>query len=320
MSTIYKERERAVKDLSKQCDQISPSGDLKNLLYQSPDHLSTLSENKNYNRKADDIIAIESLRNSINDEAANKEIFEKTYGQVGPMLKNPVQKYVIEDSSDEELVQDTKDRINLAGKNLEAIPSSIAARAKEVKFLTLTNNQMKFFEQLSMFTSLETLVLDKNNLKSIKGLPKIETLKTLWLNNNQIDNFDMLLFQVKQLFPNLEYLSLLRNPINPAVYFGTENEKPYQRFRRRILQELPNLRVIDTQDVTKNEREDAKRQPKYLIARPSQDEEENSEDDEPRGVSFTEEKIAPAAFIGTGKLKYDGRDSEGNRFITNLDL
>ena len=28
----------------------------------------------------------------------------------------------------------------------------------------------------------------------------------------------------------------------------------------------------------------------------------------------------PAAFLGKGKIKYDGRESEGNRFIVNTDL
>jgi len=320
MNTIYKEREQAVKHLTESYDRISPPGDLNNLHYHSPGNLSTLVEKKEYNGEANIIIPQKGSGSSIDHVVENKEMVNKTQRLPVPLLKNPVQKYEIVDSSDEELVQDTKDNINLAGRNLEAIPSSIAAQAKAVKSLNLTNNKMKFFDQLSAFTSLETLVLDKNNLKNIIGLPKIETLKTLWLNNNLIDNFEKLLFRVKELFPNLKYLSLLRNPINPAVYFGVENEKPYKRFRRRILQELPNLKVIDTQDVTEKEREEAKFQPKYLIARPSEDGEDNPEDDEPRRFSFKEEKIAPAAFFGSGRLKYDGRDSEGNRFITNLDL
>jgi len=320
MSTIYKEREQAVKDMTQPYGQISPSGDLNNLNYHRPGNLSTLVENKEYNGKANILNPQKASGSLIDDAAENKEMVKETHTQSVPILKNPVQKYEIVDSSDEELVQDTKDNINLAGRNLEAIPSSIAAQAKAVKSLNLTNNKMKFFDQLSAFTSLETLVLDKNNLKTIIGLPKIETLKTLWLNNNLIENFEKLLFRVKELFPNLKYLSLLRNPINPAVYFGVENEKPYKRFRRRILQELPNLKVIDTQDVTEEEREEAKFQPKYLIARPSEEGEDNPEDDEPQMFSFKEEKIAPAAFLGSGRLKYDGMDSEGNRFITNTDL
>lgn len=31
-------------------------------------------------------------------------------------------------------------------------------------------------------------------------------------------------------------------------------------------------------------------------------------------------KVKSVAYIGRGKIKYDGRESEGNRFITNKDL
>jgi len=241
-----------------------------------------------------------------------------------PNLKNPVQKYQIVDSSDEELEQDAKDSINLAGRRLQSIPSSVAGQARGVKILTLTNNHITSWDKLSAFTNLETLILDKNNLKTLEGLPSIETLKTLWLNNNSIDDFELILQQIKSLFPNLEYLSVLRNPINPAIYFGAENEKPYYRFRRRILQALPELKVIDTQDVTSKEREDARRQPKYLVASPinfdEEDDDQFEEQAKPRKPSYYDEKSPPAAFIGQGKIKYDGRDSEGNRFITNTDL
>jgi len=241
-----------------------------------------------------------------------------------PNLKNPVQKYQIVDSSDEELEQDTNDSINLSGRRLQSIPGSATGQARSVKILTLTNNQIRRWDNLAAFTNLETLILDKNNLKTLKGLPSIKTLKTLWLNNNNIDDLELILQQVKSLFPNVEYLSVLRNPINPAIYFGTENEKPYYRFRRRILQELPNLKVIDTQNVSDKERENSARQPKFLVSGPSDDEEEEVDQKNDRAKarkqSYYNEKSAPAAFIGQGKMKYDGRDSEGNRFITNMDL
>merc|ERR1719369_1720001 len=231
-------------------------------------------------------------------------------------LKNPVQKYEIVDSSDEELEQDTNDSINLSGKRLQSIPGSATVQASRVKILTLTNNQIWDWDNLAAFTNLKTLKL--------KGLPQIKTLKTLWLNNNNIDDLELLLQQIKSMFPNVEYLSVLRNPINPAIYFGTENEKPYYRFRRRILQELPNLKVIDTQNVADTERESSARQPKFLVSSPSHDEEDEFDRKDERAnsrkESYYNEKSAPAAFIGQGKMKYDGRDSEGNRFITNMDL
>lgn len=323
----YSEQQKAQKDLDDLLGKTAPSSDLDHLFSSGRANFSKPDEySKNYHNKTEDILA--SSPRWVNED--NKEEVGKKTGKLNsphspgpsePMLKNPAQKFEVVDSSDEELVQDTKESINLAGRALEAIPSSVAARAPGIRILTLTNNQMKRWTQLSHFTSLETLVLDKNNLKSLEGMPPMKTLKTLWLNNNQIDDFELILQEVQSLFPNLEYLSMLRNPINPAIYFGSENEKPYYRFRRRILQEMPKLRVIDTQDVTAKEREDAMSHPKFLVARPLlEDVEDTTEDEQSRKLSYYNEKSEPAAFIGRGRIKYDGRESEGNRFITNLDL
>jgi len=322
----YSEQQKAQKDLDDLLGKTAPSSDLDNLFASGRANFPSKPNqySNNYQTKTEDILA--SSPRWANNEDNKEDVRKKTYklnspGPSEPMLKNPAQKFEVVDSSDEELVQDTKESINLAGRALEAIPSSVAARAKGIRILTLTNNQMKRWTLLSNFTSLETLVLDKNNLKSLEGMPPMKTLKTLWLNNNQIDDFELILQEVQSLFPNLEYLSMLRNPINPAIYFGSENEKPYYRFRRRILQEMPNLRVIDTQDVTAKEREDAMSHPKFLVARPLlEDVEDTTEDELSRKLSYYNEKSEPAAFIGRGRIKYDGRESEGNRFITNLDL
>jgi len=321
----FSEKQKAEKDLDDLLAKTIPSNDLDNIFSSGRSNFPRKPDQYSYNDKdkAEDILVANSPR-WVNDEDSKEDFGKPKLNSPGPsepMLKNPVQKYEIVDSSDEELVQDTKESINLAGRALEAIPSIVAARAEGIRILTLTNNQMKRWTLLSRFTSLETLVLDKNNLKSLEGMPTMKTLKTLWLNNNQIDDFELILQEVQSLFPNLEYLSMLRNPINPAIYFGSENEKPYYRFRRRILQEMPNLRVIDTQDVTAKEREDAMSHPKFLVARPIlEDFEETTEDEQSRKPSYYNEKSEPAAFIGKGRIKYDGRESEGNRFITNLEL
>jgi len=301
----YAERKKAEKDLNDLLGQTLPSNDLDNLFSKDSVDFSSPAEEKTYSEKVD-----------VNSTA--KTVYKPTELK----LKNPVQKFEVEDSSDEDLVQDTNERVDLSGRMLEAIPSSIASRAKGVKILTLSDNQMKRWTLLSRFTSLETLVLDKNNLKNLEGLPPVKTLKTLWLNNNRIDDFEGILQRIKLLFPNLQYLSMLRNPINPAIYFGGENEKPYDRYRRKILQEMPNLRVIDTLDVTDKEREDAKSHPKFLIASPLEAYDDTTEDEYSRkqSMSYYDEKEAPAAFIGRGRIKYDCKESEGNRFITNVDL
>lgn len=313
-STAYYEREKAKKEVDDMLGKTA-TGNL-NDLFETGDNFSSKNKEKHY---TDDILN-KSQKSPVHSPLYRKEVF--SFGNTQPMLKNPTQKYEILDSSDEEVEQETRDRVNLAGRMLEAIPNSAIVGAKEVKVLTLTNNQINRWDKLSYFTNLQTLVLDKNNLKSLSGMPGIKTLKTLWLNNNQIDDFELILGQIKSLFPKLEYLSILRNPINPAIYFGGENEKPYYRFRRRILQDLPNLKVIDTQNVTLKEREDAQTHPKFLIARPEQYDDDTTEDEmsKSRRKSYYDERKEPAAFIGKGRIKYDGRESEGNRFISNLDL
>jgi len=315
---VYAAREKAKKDLKELLGQTQPSGDLDNL-FSNEHFFSAQLEKNNHDKGVSPVNGHDGAYDKNTRKKANEQVF---FSSSDLKLKNPAQKFEVKDSSDEELVHDTKESINLAGRMLEAIPSSIATRAGDVKILTLTNNQMKRWTSLSRFTSLETLILDKNNLKSLEGLPPIKTLKTLWLNNNRIDDVEQILQKIKSLFPNLEYLSMLRNPINPAIYFGSENEKPYDRFRRKILQDLPNLKVIDTLHVTAKEREDAKSHPKFLIARPQNYDDETTEDEWSRkqSQSYYDEKEEPACFIGKGRIRYNCRESEGNRFITNLDL
>jgi len=313
-STARSEREKAKQEVDDLLGK-TVTGDLNNL-FETGYNPSNKTKEKYY---SDDILN-KSQKSPVHSPLYRKEVF--SFGNTEPMLKNPTQKYEILDSSDEEVEQETRDSVNLAGRMLEAIPHSAIVGANGVKALTLTNNQIKRWDKLSYFTNLETLVLDKNNLKSLVGMPAIKTLKTLWLNNNQIDDLELILEQIKSLFPKVEYLSMLRNPINPAIYFGSGNEKPYHRFRRRILQDLPNLKVIDTQNVTVKEQEDAQTHPKFLIARPEQHDDDTTEDEmsKSRRQSYYDERKEPVAFIGRGRIKYDGRDGEGNRFITNLDL
>lgn len=241
-----------------------------------------------------------------------------------PPLQNPEPEFKIVDSSDEEL---ESDELNLTNRMLSSIPLKVAkADGERIKNLKLTNNRLRDWKTLSYFTNLETLVLDKNELKNLAGVPAIPTLKTLWLNNNLFDRLDTLLSDIAKLFPKLEYLSLLNNPVAPAVYFESGNEAPYVRFRKQVIQHLPLLKQLDTTDVTKEERDEADISPQMLIARPKEIStittmsNESMTNREARKPSYYDEKSEPAAFIGKGRIKYDGRDSEGNRFITNNDL
>merc|ERR1719461_227535 len=168
------------------------------------------------------------------DEAGAKDSAEEDEQPTPsePSLRNPTPKFAVVDSSDEECSEDTE--LNLSNRSLTAIPDNIAKKHGErTRVLTLTNNRMRNFKSLSYFSSLDTLILDKNNLKTLDGIPAIPTLKTLWLNNNAIERIDTLLNDISKLFPKIEYLSLLKNPGVPALYFESGNEGPYTRLGER---------------------------------------------------------------------------------------
>lgn len=81
----------------------------------------------------------------------------------------------------------------------------------------LTDCGITKLDKLKYFEVLQTLVIDHNNLASISHCPNISTLKTLWCNNNQILNLSEFLDVVAKKFPNLQHLSIMRNPCTPSL-------------------------------------------------------------------------------------------------------
>ena len=134
-----------------------------------------------------------------------------------------------------------------------------------------TQMRNRSLKNLDYFPNLDTLQLDRNGLKSISDLPKLSYLKTLWLNNNQLNDMARLVNVLKKQCPKLEYLSLLRNPICPDVYFEDSNESRYTRYRHTVLYNLPHLTYLDTTGVTIDEKQAAEKRGKFLkIAKPDQ--------------------------------------------------
>jgi hypothetical protein len=81
----------------------------------------------------------------------------------------------------------------------------------------LTDCGITSLDKLQYFEALQTLVIDHNNLTSMSHCPSIPTLKTLWCNNNQILNLSEFLDVVLKKFPNLQHLSIMRNPCTPSL-------------------------------------------------------------------------------------------------------
>ncbi|XP_021090605.1 leucine-rich melanocyte differentiation-associated protein isoform X3 [Mesocricetus auratus] len=117
---------------------------------------------------------------------------------------------------------------------------------------------MRSLEGLSAFRSLEELILDNNLLGDDLLLPRLPRLHTLTLNKNQITDLEYLLDHLAKVTPALEYLSLLGNMACPNELVSLEkDEEDYKRYRCFVLHKLPNLKFLDAQKVTRQEREEA---------------------------------------------------------------
>nr|XP_028682273.1 leucine-rich melanocyte differentiation-associated protein isoform X2 [Macaca mulatta] len=113
-------------------------------------------------------------------------------------------------------------------------------------------------EGLSAFRSLEELILDNNQLGDDLVLPGLPRLHTLTLNKNRITDLEYLLDHLAEVTPALEYLSLLGNVACPNELVSLEkDEEDYKRYRCFVLYKLPNLKFLDAQKVTRQEREEA---------------------------------------------------------------
>eukprot|EP01084_Bolivina_argentea_P173193 299979_1 len=228
-------------------------------------------------------------------------------------LMNDEDDLVIESES-----EDDDDTLNLVGQNLSNIPMSMAKnKGPTVNTLILTRNKLTTLKGLEQFTNLSTLQLDRNGLKHINDCPKLNKLKTLWLNNNKLRNLNSLLLILKKQCQNLEYLSLLFNPICPTLDPSTE--QLHKRYRLTVIYHLPKVKFLDTEEVSLKERQEAMKRGKFLVvAKPDKDQlaevEDVIEEDVNEDVS-PYKNVQPAAFLGKGRIKYDGRESEGNRFI-----
>ena len=237
----------------------------------------------------------------------------------------------------------------LIERGLSVIPQSVAtARGKDTKLLNLTENQLNSSAHMEMFTSLHTLILDKNDLSGLstwwtETTGPILSLNTLWFNNNRVGSADLegFLGDVARIFPNLEYLSMMRNPCCPTFLDLTEARvEAYRRHRLYVIFKLPGLRFLDATPVTEEEHAEAIKKGQYFgaVARPSPSSgrRKSSEHDEKRAAAAAAESEyqkqrakqkakgkhakSPSAFLGIGENVYDGSHSEGNRFITNEQL
>jgi len=208
-----------------------------------------------------------------------------------------------------------KSELSLVGKSLEVLPAKVGEfYGYSLKKLDLSSNQIQDFSNFEGLVKLETLIMDKNGLTEMKGFPSLPTVTTLWLNNNKISNLDKALEVLADTVPNLTYLSMLRNPCVPNIYEDFSKEKEYYEYRNQVIRSFPKLEYIDAQPITPEDKIAA-----ASTSKPSTT--GTTEQKQPKQDFLTDdEQPQSATFFARGAPRQDGKDSEGNRFITNDDL
>jgi len=247
--------------------------------------------------------------------------------------------------------------LTLSSRDLEELPLAlIKQHSANIVKLDLSDNKLKSVITLPSLPRLHTLLLDKNRLTDLHHFPPFPSLTTLWLNNNRLSDLTALLDVLTSSCPDLTYLSMLRNPACPDMYFSENEAESYQRYRYYIIWRLKKLQLLDSTPVTTAERKEAQiKGPFCIIARPAEEQQEKNHQDSSQSSSSSAsassasssasngvhpadddhgstasavtgaaagagQPIRVATFLAKGKPRYDGTNSEGNRFIVNEDL
>jgi len=227
-------------------------------------------------------------------------------------------------------VQVNEGRLSCVGQDLKLVPPWLQTKYGDLTSVDLSYNGITVLDSLEGFTKLESLVVDSNCLEAKQDrLPRIPTLTTLCVNDNNIVDIDQWLTCVATCFPSLTYLSMLKNPACPNYFIG-KDQQDYARYRLFVLHRLPGLKFLDSSPVTAQERAEAKRVGHLMrVARPSEEAQSptaSAPSVEPTSDAAEDEEDAlqapgrGKASYGVSRYVYQGKQSEGNRFILNEDL
>lgn len=219
------------------------------------------------------------------------------------------------------------DRLYYSGQKCYRIPEALVKMyGPKVQSLDLSYNELVSLRGLEGFPLLRELVLDNNQLTDSLVLPYLPHLHTLSLNKNCIIDIELLITKITHNLPTLTYLSLLGNKACPNQLSDIDkDEEDYQRYRYYVLHRLPALQFLDSTKVKDSERQEAKLRGQYMkIIRPKHVNLNVSGDailqtltPLPRSVRKPEDHRGAYERC---KYRYSGKNSEGNRFISNNDL
>ncbi|KAJ6637864.1 Leucine-rich melanocyte differentiation-associated protein, partial [Pseudolycoriella hygida] len=148
------------------------------------------------------------------------------------------------------------EKLIFVDQDITALPDAIVnlyhSRARK---MDLSFNQLTSLDGLEFFSRLDELILDNNQLGDNIRIPKTRSITTLSLNNNKITNLNILLIKLSTFLPNLEYLSLLENPVCPNELLTSKAE--HENYRYFVISALPNLKFLDSSKVSDFERQNA---------------------------------------------------------------
>jgi Leucine-rich repeat (LRR) protein len=139
--------------------------------------------------------------------------------------------------------------------------------------LTLKGNQLKSLVGLKGLPALTELCVAENEVKSLVGLEDLPALKRLHLRKNAIESFELTEDESLPDLPALEYLNLTENKLTevkalrPLSTYGSLRslnlkgtplgEELADNAKKEVLIVLSRLAVINKEEVTTEDREDA---------------------------------------------------------------
>ncbi|KAK9875213.1 hypothetical protein WA026_006003 [Henosepilachna vigintioctopunctata] len=219
-----------------------------------------------------------------------------------------------------------------SGQRCQKIPEALVNMyGTKTQCLDLSFNELVTLKGLEGFPLLKELILDNNDLTDSLVLPYLPHLNLLSLNKNKIYDIESLITKILHNLPSINYLSLLGNKACPNQLADADNdEEDYQRYRYYVLYRLPKLKFLDSTKVREVERTEARRRGRYMkVMRPSpvpDTEVTSSSDNIPWDSNFSALPKTIRSLddqrgaFGKCKKVYNGKHSEGNRFISNEDL
>lgn len=127
----------------------------------------------------------------------------------------------------------------------DSMPASFRHLPRPINILDLSGNELQLLPNLRDRRDIHTLLVSGNNIKYINGKQLPCHLQNLIISNNDISSFS----QLKKLHHAPKSLKTLSLRGNPVCHL--------QDYRLHVLRYVPHLKVLDFQNVTKEELKNA---------------------------------------------------------------